>query len=214
MSSPRIALILPVAAATLALTGCIGVDAGPTTTQTRDVAAFTRLKAEDEVDVNLRVGEPRHLRVRAGAKVIDDVRTEVRDGTLRVDFDHHGWGGDDVVVEASVKSLTGITADGSGDIEATGIDADGFELQSDGSSDISLAGRARRLTADVDGSGDADLSDLKARDARVSADGSGDVDVRADRLDVTLDGSGDVRYRGNPVLKQSVDGSGDLRRVG
>jgi Putative auto-transporter adhesin, head GIN domain len=211
MPSPRLLLLLVPA---VALAGCGLEDDGPPATQTRDVAAFTRVENPGSVDVRLVVGEPQRVRVRAGEKVIDDVRTEVRDGTLRVDFDHHGWGGDDVVVEASVKSLTGITADGSGDIEATGIDADGFELQSDGSSDISLAGRARRLTADVDGSGDADLSDLKARDARVSADGSGDVDVRADRLDVTLDGSGDVRYRGNPVLKQSVDGSGDLRRVG
>jgi Putative auto-transporter adhesin, head GIN domain len=210
MPSPRLLLLLvPV----VALAGCGLEDDGPPATQTRDVAAFTRLDNPDSVDVRLVVGEPQHVRVRAGKKVIDDVRTEVRGGTLHVTFDHHGWGGDDVVVEASVKELTGVTANGSGDIEASGIDADGFELQSNGSADVSLAGRAGRLTADVDGSGDADLSDLKARDARVTADGSGDVEVRADRLDVTVDGSGDVRYHGNPVLKQSVDGSGDLQRA-
>jgi hypothetical protein len=161
----------------------------------------------------LTVGEPQKVRVRAGKKVIDDVHTAVRDGTLHVDFDHHGWGGDDVVVEASVKQLDGVIADGSGDIEATGIDSGAFELRSGGSSDISLAGRAGSLELDVDGSGDADVSGLRVGDAHVSSGGSGDVDVRADRLDVTLDGSGDVSYHGNPQLKQSVDGSGDLRRV-
>jgi hypothetical protein len=211
MPHPRLLLLLvPV----VALAGCGLEDDGPPTTQTRDVAAFTRLDNPDSVDVRLTVGEPQHVRVRAGKKVIHDVRTDVRDGTLHVSFDHHGWGGDDVVVEATVKRLDGVTADGSGDIEATGIDAGEFDLRSSGSADIALAGRAQSLTLDLDGSGDADTSGLRARDARVSSGGSGDVDVRADRLDVTLDGSGDVRYYGDPRLEQHVDGSGDLRRVG
>jgi hypothetical protein len=155
------------------------------------------------------------VRVRAGEKVIGDVRTEVRDGTLRVTFDHDGFGGDDVVVEASVPELTAIEASGSGDIEAVGIDADAFELRSDGSADIALEGTAGRLTLLLDGSGDADLAGLAAGVARVAVSGSGDAEVRAgERLDVAVDGSGDVRYHGNPALTQHVDGSGDLSRAG
>jgi hypothetical protein len=184
MPSPRLLLLIIPA---VALAGCGLEDDGPPATQTRDVAAFTRIDNPGSVDVRLTVGGPQHVQVRAGKKVIDDVHTEVRDGTLHVKFDHHGWGGDDVVVEASVKQLDGVTADGSGDIDATGIDADEFELRSGGSSDIALAGRAGHLTLDVD--------------------------VRADRLDVRVDGSGDVRYHGNPVLSQNVDGSGDLKRA-
>jgi hypothetical protein len=210
MPSPRLLLLLIPA---VALAGCGLEDDGTPTSQTREVAAFTRLENPSSVDVRLTVGEPQHVRVRAGNKVISNVDTEVRDGTLHIDFDHDGWGGDDVVVEASVERLDGVTADGSGDIEATGIDAGTFELRSSGSSDIALAGRAERLTVDLDGSGDADVSGLKAGDAHVTAEGSGDVDVRADRLDVRLDGSGDVRYHGNPKLSQSVDGSGDLTRA-
>ena len=52
------------------------------------------------------------MRVRAGEKVIDDVRTEVHDGTLQVTFDHDGWGGDSVVVDVSVPRLAGIEASG------------------------------------------------------------------------------------------------------
>lgn len=210
MPHPRLLLLLVPA---VALAGCGLEDDGPPTTQTRDVAAFTSLDNPGSVDVRLTVGEPQRVRVRAGKKVIDDVRTDVRDGTLHVVFDHHGWGGDDVVVEASVERLDSVSADGSGDIEATGIDARDFTLRSGGSADVALAGRAGTLTVDLDGSGDADASGLKAGDARVSSGGSGDVEVRADRLDVTVDGSGDVRYHGDPQLKQSVDGSGDLRRV-
>jgi hypothetical protein len=212
MLPKRSLLLLPVAG--LALAGCSIGDDGPQTSQTRDVAKFTRIDNSASVDVRLHVGEPQRVRVRAGEKVIDDVRTEVRDGTLQVTFDHDGWGGSDVVVEASVPELTAIEASGSGDIDVDGIDADAFELRSDGSADIALAGTAGRLAVDMDGSGDAELGDLAAREAHVFVGGSGDADVRADdRLDVTVDGSGDVRYHGHPELTQNVDGSGDLSRA-
>ena len=215
MPSPRRALLLPAAIAALALAGCELGDDGPRTSQTRDVAGFTRIDNRDSVDVRLHVGEPQRVRVRAGEKVIDDVRTEVRDGTLHLSFDHDGFGGSDVVVEASVPRLTAIEASGSGDIDAGGIDADGFEVQSNGSADITLDGTAGRLALDLNGSGDADVAGLAAREARVAVRGSGDVEVRADqRLDVDVDGSGDVSYHGDPALTKNVDGSGDLSRAG
>jgi hypothetical protein len=215
MPSPRRSLLLfPVAVAALAFAGCSIGDDGPAVTQKRDVADFTRIDNRDSVDVRLQVGESQRVRVRAGEKVIDDVRTEVRDGTLQVTFDHDGWGGDDVVVEASVPELTGIAASGSGDVEAKGIDAKAIEVRSDGSGDIWLEGTAGRLALDMDGSGNAELAALTAREARVAVDGSGDADVRAgEQLDVTVDGSGDVRYHGDPALTQHVDGSGDLSRA-
>ena len=207
--------VIPAAIAALALAGCSIGDDGPRTTQTRDVAAFSHIDNQDSVDVRLHVGEPQRVRVRAGEKVIDDVRTEVHDGTLQVTFDHDGWGGDNVVVDVSVPKLAGIEASGSGDIDADGVAADGFEVRSDGSADIAVAGTAARLAVDLDGSGDADLGELTAREARVLVSGSGDLDVRADeRLDVAVDGSGDVRYHGNPEVTRNVDGSGDLSRAG
>jgi hypothetical protein len=210
----RSALLLPAAIATVALTGCALEDDGPRVTQTRDVADFTRIDNSGSVDVRLHVGEPQRVRVRAGDKIIDDVHTDVRDGVLRVSFDHHGFGGDDVVVEASVPRLTGVTVSGSGDVDADGISADAFDIRSDGSADIALTGTVGRLAVDLDGSGDANVAGLIARSARVSVGGSGDASVRADdALDVRLDGSGDVKYAGDPRLTKNLDGSGDLKRA-
>jgi hypothetical protein len=207
-------LLITVTVAALLLAGCTAGDDGPRTTQTRDVARFTRIDNRDSVDVRLHAGEPQRVRVRAGSEVIDDVRTEVRDGTLRLTFDHDGFGDSDVVVEASVPELTGIAASGSGDIEADGIDAAVFEVRSDGSADIVLEGIVGQLALALDGSGDADLAGLAAREARVTVGGSGDAAVRAgERLEVDVEGSGDVRYHGDPALTQHVDGSGELRRA-
>jgi putative autotransporter adhesin-like protein len=214
MSSPRrLPLLLAAGVAALAAAGCDLGDDGARTTQTRDVADFTRIENRDSIDVRVRVGEAQRVQVRAGEQVIDDVGTEVRDGTLQLTLDVDSR--DDVVVEVSVPELTAIEGSGSGDIEADGIEADAFDVSSDGSADIVLEGAVGRLALELEGSGDADLGDLAAREARVVVDGSGDADVRADeRLEVSVDGSGDVRYHGDPALSSHVDGSGDLTRAG
>ncbi len=208
------ALLIPAALGAVAVAGCGLGDDGPRTTQSRDVAGFTRIDNRGSVDVRLRVGGPQRVRVTAGEKVIDDVHTDVRDGTLRVTFDHDGFGGDNVVVEASVGRLDGVDSSGSGNVDAEGIAADAFEVRSDGSGDVALDGTTGRLVVDIDGSGNADLAALAAREARVSVGGSGDAEIRAaDKLAVNVDGSGGVRYHGDPALTQLVDGSGDVTSV-
>ncbi len=190
-------LLLPALAIAVLVAGCGLEDDGPRTTQTRSLDAFSRVADADAVDMRLHVGDgPQRVRVHAGEKVIDDVRTEVENGTLQVHFDHHGWGGSNIEVEAWVPALAAITTGGSGDIHADGSTVDALEARSDGSGDLRLA-------------------DLDARVAKVKVGGSGDVEVRAsERLDVDVDGSGDVRYYGDPALTQRVDGSGDVKHAG
>jgi len=132
MSPPRRALLLAAAAtvaAAVAATGCAIDDDGPRTSQTRDVAAFTRIDNADAVAVRVHVGEPQRVRARAGEKVVDDIHTSVRDGTLHISFDHHGIGDPDPVVDVSVPRLSGVDASGSGDVTADGIDADAFDVR-------------------------------------------------------------------------------------
>lgn len=213
MRSPLLpVLVLPV----LALAGCSLSDDGEPRSQTRAVPAFTRVVNDDAVDVRLHAGAATQpLRVRAGDKVIDDVRTEVRDGTLHVTFDHDGWGSPDVHVEAWTPELVAIDSDGSGDVEVDGISGSAFAVTADGSADVRVHGTTDRLVVAADGSGNAKLADLAAREARVTAGGSGDVEVRADeRLDVDADGSGDVRYHGTPQLTKRDGGSGDVKAAG
>jgi hypothetical protein len=215
MLPDRRTLLALTAVAALALAGCSLGDDGPRTSEEREVPAFTRIANAGSVDVRLRVGEPQRIVVRAGQEVIDDVGTEVHDGTLHVTFDHRGFGGDDVVVEASVPRLTGIDVDGSGDVVADGVRGAELRVASDGSGDVAVRGSATRLTVEVDGSGEAHLEDLAAREARVEVGGSGDAEVSAgELLDVAVDGSGDVSYHGDPAVRRSVDGSGEVTRAG
>lgn len=207
----RSLLLLPVLAA-IPLAAC--GDDGPRTTQTREVAAFTKVVNDSSVDIRVHVGAPQRIEVKAGENIIDDVRTEVRDGALHLDFDHSGWGGNDVEVEAWTPALEAIRSDGSGNVDAEGVKAPSFTLDTDGSGDVRVSGTTQALRLTVDGSGNAKLAQLTADQADVTASGSGDTDVRADeRLTIEADGSGDVRYHGTPQLTQRHDGSGDVERA-
>jgi hypothetical protein len=215
MSSPRIALLLSAAAAAVLVTGCIGVDAGPTTTDKRDVAAFTRIKAEDEVDVNVRAGEPRRLHVRAGEKVIEDIRTEVRDGTLYVSYDGPSIREGRLLVEVAAPTVDAISITGAADVLVDDLEADALDIRVSGAGDIAAHGQTDRLTVDISGSGDADLAELSAADARVELSGAGDAEVLAtDRLDAEVNGAGDLAYRGDPEVRQRVSGSGEIEHAG
>ena len=206
----RFLLLLPALALPLAACG----DDGPQTTQSRDVAAFTQVVNDTSVNVRLHVGGPQRIQVRAGENVIDDVRTDVEDGVLRVEFEHSGWGGGEVEVEAWTPSLDAIRSDGSGTVEADGVAARAFTVSTDGSGGVRVRGQADTLDLRSDGSGDAELAAFTARAALVNATGSGTVDVHAaERLDVKMGGSGDVRYRGEPRLTQQDDGSGEVERA-
>lgn len=186
----------------------------PSATPWRETASVPGV-LPNAVHVTLHAGEPHKVRVRAGDKVIDDVRTEVRDGTLYMRFDHDGWGAPDVRVDAWTPRLTGIRSDGSGNVEADGVQADAFEVDADGSADVRVEGTAARLVVAADGSGNATLAGLSSREAKVTASGSGDVEVHAEaRLDVSTGGSGNVRYHGKPQLTQRDDGSGDVKAAG
>ena len=121
MASPRSLLVTLTALAGLAFAGCTIGDDGPRTTETRDVPAFTRVDNRSSVDVRLHVGDRRHVVVRAGEQGIDAVRTEGRDGTLKLAFVHDGFGGGSVVVEATVPALRAIDHAGAGDIVAEGM---------------------------------------------------------------------------------------------
>jgi hypothetical protein len=214
-SSPRIALILPIAAATLALTSCVGIDAGPTTTEARDVGAFSRLKAEDEVDVNVRAGETRRVRVRAGEKVIDDIRTEVRGDTLYVSYDGPGVRNGRLLVEVDVPKVDAVDITGAADVRVVGLTGAVLDVRVTGAGDVTAEGRVQRLSLDIGGAGDADLAALEARDARVELTGSGDADVRASELlDAEVSGAGDLTYRGNAELRDRVSGAGEIEHAG
>ena len=200
----------------LALTAC---DSGPPVSQTRDLGGFTRLEVSGDLSLEVRLfnrPDP-GVRITAGTKAIDRIKTEVVGDVLRVSTKSRGLtiGPDplgDVTVSLGVPALLGLRVDGPAGVMLSGLSAKSFELRVDGSGEVQARGRVDDLEMEVDGSAETDLEDLATQNASVRIDGSGDSKLRVARsLELIVEGSGDVTYRGRPSVSTRLEGSGNVR---
>ena len=210
--------ILAALAAAAALAGC---DSGPSVSQTRDLGGFTRLEVSGDLSLDIRLfnrPDP-GVRITAGTKSIDRVKTEVVGDVLRVSTKSRGLtiGPDplgDVQISLGVPVLLALRVDDQADVTLSGLSAKSFELRVNGSGDVRARGRVDELEMEVDGSAETDLSDLSTQDASVRIDGSGDSRLRVSRsLELIVEGSGDVTYHGRPSVSSRLEGSGNVRQV-
>jgi hypothetical protein len=196
----RIALPILLAIALLAA-GCSTRDAGPATVETRDVPEFSRVDAEDGVDVHVRVGGTQALSVRAGNKVIHDVKTEVEEGTLRVWQHGTGWRGD-IDIDVRMPALEALSASDGADLDADGLEGGVLEIAAHDGADVKASGAIDRLLLRVEDGADADLAWLRAADVRASLADGADATVYASRsLEAEVSDGADLDERGDPVRR-------------
>ncbi len=154
----RRALALLAALGAVALTGC---DSGPPVSQTRDLGGFNRLEVSGDLslDISLLNRPDPGVRITAGTKAIDRIKTEVVGDVLRVSTKSRGLtiGPDplgDVSISLGVPALLALRVDESADVNLSGLSAKYFELRVDGSGDVKARGRVDDLEMEVDGSAD------------------------------------------------------------
>lgn len=213
---------------------------GRMSTETRAAAGFEAVLLEASMKLVVRQGSQEAVEIRADDNLLPLIETlvETRAGepTLVVRWKRGTSirNSREILVNVDAIRVRGLSASGSGTIEATGLktdrlrmgvagsgdvlvrdlSADEVEASIAGSGDVRAGGRAARLKVSIAGSGDADLAALTADEVKVSIAGSGDARVTADTaLSVAIAGSGDVRYGGKvTAVKTSIVGSGDVRR--
>ena len=192
---------------------------------------FERLFRAGSFDVFVRnAGEPA-LEITGDDNLLRYVRTNVDNGTLRIDATRNLRPHTSIRIHVSTPKLVAVAVSGSSRVGIQRSDAEKFELDLSGSGVVvaeihareldaavsgsgsaRLDGEAERVDASVSGSGDLDLSEVRARVGRVGVSGSGDAVVHAsDRLDTSVSGSGSIRYLGQPRVTKKISGSGTVR---
>jgi hypothetical protein len=118
-----------------------------------------------------------------------------------------------IVYKVGARNLIAITCAGDTTAVAKGIHTETLRLEIAGSGDISAAGSSDRQDVTIAGSGKYQGADLKSKIAKINIAGSGDaVMAVSDNLDITIAGSGSIKYIGDPMVKQSVLGSGTISK--
>lgn len=180
--------------------------------ETREVGAFTAVRLDDALDLEITVGGETQVVVEADDNLLPLIDSRVDDGVLVLASHGSYQTRHRAVVRVRTPHLRDVALNGSGDVDIRGLEAGELRLGIRGSGDIRATGRIEKLEALIEGSGDLRLGALRAEEARVRIDGSGDAEVNASRaLDALVNGSGDIRYRGEPrSLRRRVEGSGDI----
>lgn len=204
-----------------------------------NVGAFDSVALAGSHDVVVTVGGAASVRAEGDAGIIERLKIDVEDGTLRIGTKKGTrWSADfmrnrkPVTIYVTAPNLTGAAVAGSGDMRIDTVAGDKFSASIAGSGDMEIgairvgeanfsiagsgdiraSGSANDAHISIAGSGDVDLAGLESRRASVSVVGSGDVRTRAtETADVSVMGSGNVTIGGTAKCSVSKRGSGDVR---
>lgn len=233
---------LALAAAAAAVAACSGGraeerDAGPDTSRTYEVGAFSKIRVAGPYDVAITTGGTPMAAASGSARLLDKTEVLVEGDTLVIrpkkqkgigwPWGRHGKvnftvstamlngaalaGSGDIKVDRVEGDFSGKIA-GSGGIEVGAINGGNAELEIAGSGSARAAGTADQVTAKIAGSGEIDAAGLAAKVATVKIAGSGAVRAQAsDSAAVNIAGSGDVEISGGAKCTVKKAGSGDVR---
>ena len=193
---------------------------GVLVTEKRDVSGFDRISFEGFGKLIITKGSEESLTIEAEDNILPSIETKVRGGTLEIGFDSDSW--QDIVrptksitFTLTVKTLNGIALSGAGNIKASGIDAERFDVELSGAGSIEISGFAVTQEINVSGAGAYDSAELQSESIDVNISGAGSATVWAtESLDVNISGVGNVSYFGDPQVREVITGLGNLRALG
>lgn len=209
-------------------------------TEERELPSFSEISLRVPATLYLEQGKKQSFEVLAKSSTLEELITEVKGRELIIRFKatNYIWkdfepgkieiyitvpeidaltlsGSGDIINDGSIETrILDLSVSGSGDILLDDLKAERVKASISGSGTIELAGdgTAEDLSVIISGSGNYNGLDFKAKDANVKIVGSGKARLHADKhLKVRTAGSGDVVYKGNPLIDQSIVGSGKVK---
>ena len=185
--------------------------------ENRAVANFAQLALGVPAVVTLTQGSTESLTITADDNLLPLIATNVENGLLTISADNNrGFSTKQPIkIKLSVKSLTAVKINGSGDVLGDQIKSDKFEIAINGSGDVQFKSVvAPSFKVAIRGSGDVTVTTVEAKSIETNVVGSGDIKlatVLADQVKVSIRGSGDVLMSGRAdKIGIEIAGSGDV----
>ncbi len=187
---------------------------GDLETRELDLDTFTELELGGAFDINVTIGDEQKVEVTIDDNLWDNLVTDVRRGTLELDWDENCRPDDDCEVNIVVTELEAMTIKGAGDVAITDFRGERFEFDLYGAGDLVMDGEVDELAINISGAGDIDTRDLIAREVDVTISGAGNAEVHVtESLEGRVSGVGNLTYYGDPEHKRTrVSGIGNIRQ--
>ncbi|MEM6930608.1 MAG: DUF2807 domain-containing protein [Myxococcota bacterium] len=206
---------------------------GVAATETLDLPAFDAVRLTNQIDLEIMEGDAVAGEVTCDDNLLDNLRFEVREGTLVIDtplgqeirprtdcfavitavgLRGLALTGSGDIAAADFAELSSIASSASGNMVVASTGASGVDVDQSGSGDVELldASGAATVTTDTSGSGDLTIGAIDAGSVEVDLRGSGNttLDGMTDELVIQSRASGDVDAAALEAVDVEVDLSG------
>jgi Putative auto-transporter adhesin, head GIN domain len=211
----RIAIVLLPASLLFLLGGChIGVHgSGVRKTEKRDLPSFTAIETTGAFDVQVTCQKPATFEIEGDDNLLPLIRTEVRNGVLRVSSTQRYSTNSPISLRITVPDLASVSSTGAGKFTVSDLKNDNFEVHSTGAGMVTVDGQSNNVKISSTGAGKIDAHDLRASKVEVTVTGAASVDVYAsDQLDVNVSGAGRVTYTGDAKVNKHISGAGQVNK--
>lgn len=207
----------------------------------RPVSGYHAVEVSGGIDLYLSYGEEAVAVSASETKYRDNIRTEVKNGVLKIWYDWKSSinlivgnrklkayvsyktldrlgasGGSDIDVDGSIKS-SALSLDLSGGSDFRGkVEVNDLKVDASGGSDATISGTAAKLDVDASGGSDVKGYDLAADVCNLEASGGSDIYITVNKeLKANASGGSDVHYKGNgTVSEMKSSGSSSIRKAG
>lgn len=202
-------------------------------TENRNVSNFKGVDVSAGIDLYITMGETESVKIVADDDIIDKIVTEVKDGVLRIYVKQNNWfhwsGNETRKAYVTIRELNRIEASSGADVKSentlkgeelkirvsSGADVNvdvlykNLDVNTSSGSDAKITGKVKSLKASSSSGSDISAGDLESVICKASASSGSDVTVKvSEELYANASSGGDVKYYGNPSVKDINESSG------
>lgn len=186
----------------------------------REVGDFHAIEVTSAIDLRLSQGSENVVAVSAVTE--EDragIRTEVRNGVLRISYEQKKWfrNGGKIRVYVAAKTLKKVDASGACDVVVSGeLNVDELALEMSGASDFRGAVSGGSLAVKISGASDVSVQGT-VKNLNVDASGASHFkgyEMLTDNCLVEASGASDIRVTVNKVLNAKASGASSIRYQG
>lgn len=189
---------------------------GQNASEMRQVASLDAIDVNGPMQVEIRVGQGTSLQVEGDSNILPLLRTDASNGTLRVWVEGNVRTSHPLRITYTTPTLRQVAANGSGQMNISGLSGGPLNLSLNGSRSVRLNGYVANLDARMNGSGSLNASGLDSASTAARLSGSGQLTlgrVNGEQLNLELHGSGSANASGkvrNMTVRLNGSGSADL----
>ncbi|MFT3743142.1 MAG: DUF2807 domain-containing protein [Pyrinomonadaceae bacterium] len=182
------------------------VGSGVSKTDSRNIVDFKKIKAENAIDLDIKVTNGYSVIVKADDNIVANVVTKLDGDTLVISLKDGIDTKSRVNVTITLPLLTSLELTGATNANISGVKGDEFSLNATGAAKAKIAGETKSLKVKAVGASNVDTESLSAEKANVESVGASSVTVSAtSELNASATGASHVTYVGDPkTLNQSA----------